>query len=202
MPRILKADEIEIREEHNTYPAIINAVANGNENNRFPHLTVWPIAGIIIAALLLLCIMQKICRCIKKAKTKKEAKRIEAMEARDRRLEALALAPMKLHDEKFEEISEKIGEMQKVVEVHPPKWDKDRFEEINEKLDQLKITRVEQPEKTGIAASPTAMAHLPPVAFMDPANQFAQMQSLALSQRPSVTFLDNGRPRRYRGRRY
>ena len=150
MPRVINADKITIREEHNTYPAIINANANGDTNERFPHITVWSIAGIVISALILLCIMQKVLNCIKKAKTKKEAKKIEAMDARDRRLEALALAPMKLHDEKFEEISEKIGEMQKFVEVHPPKWDKDRFEEISEKLDQIKINHhVEQREKTG-----------------------------------------------------
>ena len=104
--------------------------------------------------------------------------------------------------------------MQKFVEVNPPKWDKDRFEEISEKLDQIKNDRVE-PEKTGIAASPIAiaqpavlpisdhrMAQLPPVTFYDPTSQLAQSHSMALSQMPTLSFIGNGRPRRYRNRRY
>ena len=70
------------------------------------------------------------------------------------------MTPLKFHTDYFEEIDEKIDQlqMQKVVEVHPKdNFDRDRFKEINEKLE--KVTKfVELPEKSGIATPPIVMA--------------------------------------------
>ena len=210
----INAEDIVVREENNSYPAFINVNANGDEreDNNFPHFTVWPIVGAVAATLLLIYIVVKIRACINKSKAKKEMKKMAAESARDSRLEALALAPLKFHNEKFDEITEKIEQMQKVVEidVHPKNiWNKDRFEEITEKLD--KVTKyVEMPEKTGPAINPPivvapppvvpladTIAQLPPVTFLDQNGQLA----LRHSQMPALTFIDNGRPRRNHGRR-
>ena len=50
------------------------------------------------------------------------------------------MTPLKFHTDYFEEIDEKIDQlqMQKVVEVHPKnKFDWDYFEEINKKLEKV-----------------------------------------------------------------
>ena len=133
------------------------------------------------------------------------AKKVDAEKARDSYLEAMALAQMS----KFDEITEKI-ESQKVTEVQPKvKWDNDCFQEITDKLDKI----AEQPEKPGPAAHRFAVApppvvpladtiaQLPPVTFLDQTGQLALRHGQALNQLPALTFIDNGRPRRNRGRR-
>ena len=214
----INAEDIVVREENNSYPAFINVNANGDEreDNNFPHFTVWPIVGAVVATLLLIYIVFKIKTCIHKSKKKKEMKKIAAQDARDSRLEALALAPLKFHNDKFDEINEKIEQIQKVAEVviHPKDTDKDRFEEITEKLD--KVTKfVELPEKPGTVSYPPIVmapppvtpftdriAQMPPVTFMDQTGQLAQRHGQSLNQMPALTFIDNGRPRRIRGRRH
>ena len=214
-PKIeINAHEFVIRNEHDDFPALFNVKADGddkvyNEGTFFPHLTVWPIVGAVVATLLLIFIVNRIHNCIQKAKAKKKAKKVDAEKARDSRLEAMALAQMS----KFDEITEKIDQSQKIVEVHPKvQWDNDRFQEITERLDKI----AEQPEKPGFAARGFAvaqppvvpiadlMAQMPPVQFVDQPGQLAQMRGLARSQSnlPAVTFLDNGRTRRNRGRRH
>ena len=117
-----------------------------------------------------------------------------------------------------------ILQKEKIFEVLP----KDNLmgtasKKINEKLE--KVTKfVELPEKSGIAAPPIVMAppqvvpfadrisqiqSLPPVQFLDQAgpitpiqgltfgNQMAQMQGL-----PALTYINEGRSRRNRGRRH
>ena len=155
-PKIeINAQEFVVRNEHDDFPAFINVKADGddkvyNEGTSFPHLTVWPIVGAVVATLLLIFIVNKIQNCRHKAKAKKVAKKVDAEKARDSRLEAMALAQMS----KFDEITEKI-ESQKVIEVQPKvKWDNDRFQEITDKLDKI----AEQPEKPGFPAHRFAMA--------------------------------------------
>ena len=223
----VNAKEIFVHEEHNNYPALINIDGRNDHfsepsDSGFPHSTVWPIVGAVVATLLLIYCVKKIRDCIHKSK----AKKIAAQAARDDRLEAHLLTPLKFHNQRFEEINEKIDQlqMQKVVEVHPKDvFDRDRFEEINEKLE--KVTKfVELPEKSGIAAPPIVMAppqvvpfadqasqiqSLPPVQFLDKVrpitpiqgltfgNQMAQMQGL-----PALTYINEGRSRHNRGRRH
>ena len=227
----INAKEIIVRNEHNNYPALFNVDARNDHfgepsDDGFPHFTVWPIVGAVVATLLLIYCVKKIRDCIHKSKAKKEAKKIAEQAARDDRLEAHLMTPLKFHSDRFEEINEKIDQlqMQKVVEVHPKdRFDRDRFEEINEKLE--KVTKfVELPEKSGIATPPIVMAppqvvpfadrisqiqNLPPVQFLDQAgpitpiqgltfgNQMAQMQGL-----PALTYINEGRSRRNRGRRH
>ena len=113
---------------------------------------------------------------------------------------------------KFDEITERIEKLVRVEEVQPKaKWDNDRFQELTDKLDKI----AEQPEKPGPAAhqffmaSPPVvpfadrLAQMPPVTFMNETGQYAQIPGLALNPRthlPAVSFIDNGRPRRNRGR--
>ena len=222
--------EIIVHEEHNNYPTIFNINALNNHfrelsDGGFPHFTVWPIVGAAVATLLHIFIIKKIRDCIHKSKAKKEAKKIAEQAARDDRLEANLMTPLKFHTNRFEELNEKIDQlkMEKVVEAPSDRWDRDRFEEISEKLD--KVTKfVELPEKTGIAASPNIMAppqvmpvadrfsqiqSLPPVQFLDQVgpitpihgltfgNQMSQIQGL-----PALTYINEGRSCRNRGRRH
>ena len=224
------ANEIIVHEEHNPNYALVNVDARNDHveepsDDRFPHLTVWPIVGAIVATLLLVFTVKKIRDCIHKCKAKKEAKKLAEQTARDDRLEANLMTPLKFHTNRFEELNEKIDQlkMEKVVEAPSDRWDRDRFEEISEKLD--KVTKfVELPEKTGIAASPNIMAppqvmpvadrfsqiqSLPPVQFLDQVgpitpihgltfgNQMSQIQGL-----PALTYINEGRSCRNRGRRH
>ena len=184
--------EIIVHEEHNNYPTIFNINALNNHfrelsDGGFPHFTVWPIVGAAVATLLHIFIIKKIRDCIHKCEAKREAKKLADQTACDDRLEANVMTPLKFHANCFEEINEKIDQlqMQKVVEAPSNKWDPYRFNEITEKLD--KVTKfVELPEKTGIATFPIVMAQPQVVPF---ANQISQIQSLPLGQ-----FLDQAGP--------
>ena len=71
--------EIVIHEEHNMHNALVNIDARNDHfgepsEGGFPHLTVWPIVGAVVATLLLVFIVKKIRDCIHKCKAKKEAK--------------------------------------------------------------------------------------------------------------------------------
>ena len=221
----IKPREIVIHEEHNMHNALVNIDARNDHfgepsEGGFPHLTVWPIVGAVVATLLLVFIVKKIRDCIHRCKTKKEAKKLAEQTARDDRLEANLMTPLKFHADRFEEINEKIDQLQmpQVVEAPSDKWDRDRFEEISEKLD--KVTKiVELPEKSGIAASPNIMAppqvapfadrisqvyNLPPVQFLDQAGPIVPLHGLTFGNQglPALTYTNEGRPRRNRGRRH
>ena len=218
--------EIVIHEEHNMHNALVNIDARNDHfgepsEGGFPHLTVWPIVGAVVATLLLVFIVKKIRDCIHKCKAKKEAKKQAEQTARDDRLEANLMTPLKFHNERFQEINEKIDQLQiqRAIEAPSDKWDRDRFEEISDKLD--KVTKcVELPEKSGIAASPNIVAppqvvpyanpisqmqNLPPVQFLDQVGPITPLHGLTFGNQmalPALTYTNEGRPRRNRGRRH
>ena len=96
------------------------------------------------------------------------------------------MTPIKWNNDRFEEITEKINQVQKIVEVFP-----------NAGTRALPEPAVATPQI--IMASPYAtpfngpIAQMPPVTFNDQIGPFAPM--------PALTFIDNGRARRNRGRR-
>ena len=185
----INAKEIIVRNEHNNYPALFNVDAR---NDRFGEPTGsmfqwnwWSIVGIIAAVLLFFYILYKIRRCTQKCKKKKaekEAKREAAEQARDSRLEAIAMSPIIMSSE---DLHEKF------------KFNTDRFEEINEKIDKMKTIVETEPAATQKffpqANLTEAMAQLPPVTLP---------YGGSMTNLPAITFLDNGRPRRNRGRRH
>ena len=185
----INAKEIIVHKEHNNYPAVLNIDAR---NDRFGEPTGsmfkwnwWSIVGIIAAVLLFFYILYKIRRCTQKCKKKKaekEAKREAAEQARDSRLEAIAMSPIIMSSE---DLNEKF------------KFNTDRFEEINEKIDKMKTIVETEPAATQKffpqANLPEAMAQLPPVTLP---------YGGSMTNIPAITFLDNGRPRRNRGRRH
>ena len=222
----INAKQIILHEEHNPNFALVNVDGRNDHfgepsDGGFPHLTVWPIVGAVVATLLLIYCVKKIRDCIHKSKAKKEAKKIAEQAARDDGLVANLMTPLKFHTDHFKEINEKIDQlqMQKVVEVLPDRFDRDRFEEINEKLE--KVTKfVELPEKSGIAAPPIVMAppqvvpfadrvsqiqSLPPVQFLDQVGPITPLHGLTFGNQmglPALTYINEGRPRRNRGRRH
>ena len=180
--------EINVKEEHNNYPAFISF--NGDENIDGARFSIWTIVAAIGATLLLIYIIKRIWDCRRKSITKKEERATkkeetakDAEKARDSRLEAIAMTPIKWNNDRFEEITEKI---QKIVEVFP-----------NAGTRALPEPAVATPQI--IMASPYAtpfnnsIAQMPPVTFNDQIGPFAPM--------PALTFIDNGRARRNRGRR-
>ena len=97
--------------------------------------------------------------------------------ARDNRIEAIAMSPIIKED-----LTEKF------------KWNTDRFEEINEKIDKMKmIVETEPAAAQKFFPQTNAMAQLPPVTLP---------YGGSMTNIPAITFLDNGRPRRTRGRRH
>ena len=64
-PKIeINAQEFVVRNEHDDFPAFINVKADGddkvyNEGSIFPHVTVWPIVGAVVATLLLIFFIKK-----------------------------------------------------------------------------------------------------------------------------------------------
>lgn len=183
--------EINVKEEHNNYPAFISF--NGDENYDEARFSLWTIVAAIGATLFLVYIIKRIWDCRRKSIAKKEEKAAkkeekakDAEKARDSRLEALAMTPIKWNNDRFEEITEKINQVQKIVEVIPSAGTK-----------ALPEPTVATPQV--IMASPYAtpfndpIAQMPPVTFNDQIGPFARM--------PALTFIDNGRARRNRGRR-
>ena len=183
--------EINVKEEHNNYPAFISF--NGDENYDEARFSLWTIVAAIGATLFLVYIIKRIWDCRRKSIAKKEEKAAkkeekakDAEKARDSRLEALAMTPIKWNNDRFEEITEKINQVQKIVEVIPSAGTKAPPEPT-----------VATPQV--IMASPYAtpfndpIAQMPPVTFNDRIGPFARM--------PALTFIDNGRTHRNRGRR-
>ena len=116
--------EINVKEEHNNYPAFISF--NGDENYDEARFSIWTIVAAIGATLFLIYIIKRIWDCRRKSIAKKEEKAAkkeekakDAEKARDSRLEALAMTPIKWNNDRFEEITEKINQVQKIVEVIP-----------------------------------------------------------------------------------
>ena len=98
----INAKEIIVHEEHNNYPALINIDGRNDHfgepsDSGFPHSTVWPIVGAVVATLLLIYCVKKIRDCIHKSK----AKKIAAQAAHDDRLEAHLMTPLKFHNERL-----------------------------------------------------------------------------------------------------
>ena len=180
----VNAKEIIVHEERNNYPSLFNIDARNDhfgEPSRSPsQLNWWYIGGIIAALILLFYVLWKIRRCshkCKKKKEEKEAKREAAEQARDNRIEAIAMSPIIKED-----LTEKF------------KWNTDRFEEINEKIDKMKmIVETEPAAAQKFFPQTNAMAQLPPVTLP---------YGGSMTNIPAITFLDNGRPRRTRGRRH
>ena len=189
-PNTINAKEIIVKEERNNYPSLVNIDARndhfGEPGSPF-QLNWWSIVGIIAAMLFLFYVLWKIRRCChkcKKKKVEKEAQREAAEQARDSRLEAIAMSPIIMSSEN---LTEKF------------KWNSDRFEELNEKIDKMKTIVETEPTATDkFLMSPQAnltqaMAQLPPVTLP---------YGSSMANFPAITFLDNGRPRRTRGRRH
>ena len=187
----VNAKEIIVHEERNNYPSLFNIDARNDhygEPSGF-QLNWWYIGGIIAALVFLFYVLWKIRRCshkCKKKKTEKESKREAAEQARDNRLEAIAMSPIIKED-----LTEKF------------KWNTDRFEEINEKIDKMKMIVETEPAATQkFFPQANTMAQ-----FFPQANAMAQLPPVTLpyggsmTNIPAITFLDNGRPRRTRGRR-
>ena len=195
-PNEITAEEIIVRDQHNvnTYPALfnVNANANGDEINKNQgspfHFSWWTIVGIIAAVLFLFYVLWRIRRCChicKKKKVEREARREAAEQARNSRLEAIAMSPIIMSSE---DLTEKF------------KFNSDRFEEINKKIDKMKTIVETEPAATEKFLMPQqasltqAMAQLPPVTLP---------YGNSMTNFPAITFLDNGRPpRRSRGRRH
>ena len=98
----INAKKIIVHEEHNNYPALINIDGRNDHfgepsDSGFPHSTVWPIVGAVVATLLLIYCVKKIRDCIHKSK----AKKIAAQAAHDDRLEAHSMTPLKFHNERL-----------------------------------------------------------------------------------------------------
>ena len=187
----VNAKEIIVHEERNNYPSLVNIDARndhfGGPGSPF-QLHWWSIVGIIAAILFLFYVVWRIRRCCdkcKKKKVEKEAQREAAEQARDSRLEAIAMSPIIMSSE---DLTEKF------------RWNSDRFEELNEKIDKMKTIVETEPAATEkFIMSPQAnltqaMAQLPPVTLP---------YGNSTTNFPAITFLDNGRPpRRNRGRRH
>jgi hypothetical protein len=178
----VNAKEIIVHEERNNYPSLFNIDARNDhygEPSGF-QLNWWYIGGIIAALVFLFYVLWKIRRCshkCKKKKAEKESKREAAEQARDHRIEAIAMSPIIKED-----LTEKL------------KWNTDRFEEINEKIDKMKkIVETEPAATQRFFPQTNAMAQLPPVTLP---------YGGSMTNIPAITFLDNGRPHRTRGRRH
>lgn len=85
--------EINVKEEHNNYPAFISF--NGDENYDEARFSLWTIVAAIGATLFLIYIIKRIRDCHCKSVAKKEEIAKDAEKARDSRLEALAMTPIK-----------------------------------------------------------------------------------------------------------
>ena len=108
----INAKEIIVRNEHNNYPALFNVDARNDHfgepsDGGFPHFTVWPIVGAVVATLLLIYCVKKIRDCIHKSKAKKEAKKLAEQATCDDCLEVNLMTLLKFHNDRFEENNEK-----------------------------------------------------------------------------------------------
>ena len=185
--------EVNMKEEHNNYPSFISF--NGDAYSNGSAFNLWTIVLVIGATLIMVFIVKKILDCRRKSKAKKEAAK-DAEKARDSRLEAIAMTPIKWNNDRFEEITEKITEkidqVQKIVEVP------------NAGIKALPEPAVATPKI--IMASPIAMpfndpiAQMPAVTFADRMGPYAQTPGLTFGDMP-YPFANNGYARRNRGRR-
>ena len=124
----------------NVFPSLltIETEANGDEVNNnaggpfHSQISLWNILGTVLVMLVLVFVIWKIRKCYLKRKAKKASKKAEkeakieaAEEARHSRYEALALTPMQVNDR----ITDLTGKFEK--------WNNDRFEQMSEKLEKM-----------------------------------------------------------------